>query len=362
MKVLITAPDLDDTRQVGGIITLVNTIISVINVRYTIFVRSPSAGEQNLLGKIKWIWKIIAYLKLCSSKDYDVIHIHTAMNRPALLRDFILVFIGDLTRSRILLHLHGGKYLFELPGSRTLRNLIKRMYLKSRAIIVLSEKEKESIIGLYQVAVPVYVLENAINTDLVSDEIVQFKKKWKSGPLKLIFIGRITESKGIHEIVQALIELNEITTKFDLDFYGDGDLKDYVLKKLDPVLKERFKYHGIVSGNEKWTALQQSDVFLLPSRYGEGLPMALLEAMFLGKIVVTTNDGSMGVIVNNRINGFVINKHNAAGLKGVLMEVMDFTTEQVEEMARVAKSTVLKNYSASQYIKKLESIYSEIAM
>ena len=36
MKVLITAPDLDDTRQVGGIITLVNTIISVINVRYTI--------------------------------------------------------------------------------------------------------------------------------------------------------------------------------------------------------------------------------------------------------------------------------------------------------------------------------------
>jgi len=294
MKVLITAPDLDDSKQVGGIITLVKTIVSVITVKHDIFVRSPVAGERHLFGKIKWMTKIIFFIKLCASGNYDVIHIHTAMNRSALARDSIWVFIGNMMGSRILLHLHGGKYLLELP-SRIVRGLIKRMFSKSRAIIVLSEKEKESIIGLYHVAVPIHVLENAINTDLVSDEILQLKRKWKSGPLKLIFIGRITETKGIYEIVQALIQLNQVTTEFDLDLYGEGDLKNYVLKELDPVLKGRIKYHGIVSGKAKWIALQQSDVFLLPS-YGEGLPMALLEAMFSGNIAVTTNEGSMGLI------------------------------------------------------------------
>ena len=361
MKVLITAPDLDETKQVGGIITVVKTIISVINVEHDIFVRSPAAGERNLLGKIKWLSKIIVYIKLCFSRDYDVIHIHSAMNRSALVRDSIWVFIGNLMGSRILLHFHGGKYLFESPPSKIVRALIKRVCLKSQAIIVLSEKEKESIIRLYQVTVPIYVLENAINTDLISDEILQFKKQWNPGSLKLIFIGRITESKGIHDIVQALIQLNSVTTKFKIDLYGEGDLKNYMLKELDPVLEGRIKYHGIVSGNAKWTALQQSDVFLLPS-YGEGLPMALLEAMFLGNIVVTTNEGSMGLVVDNRVNGFIIDKHNPADMKNSLLEIINFTATQFEEMAYAAKSTVLRKYTASTYIKKLESIYANIAM
>src|SRR6266850_4192014 len=121
MKVLITAPDLDDTRQVGGIITVINTIISAIHVKYDIFVRSPRAGERHLFGKIKWISKIVVYIKLCASKNYDIIHIHTAMNRSALVRDAIWVFIGNLMGPRILLHAHGGKYLFELPPSKIVR-------------------------------------------------------------------------------------------------------------------------------------------------------------------------------------------------------------------------------------------------
>jgi glycosyltransferase involved in cell wall biosynthesis len=360
MKVLFTAPNLDDSKQVGGIITVINTILSVITVEYKIFIRSPAVENRNLIGKIKWIKRIFVFARLCFTGNYDIVHIHTAMNRPALFRDIIWVFIGSFSSSKILLHIHGGKYLFEKPASRTMSFLIKRIFKNSDSIIVLSELEKTAVLNLYQVKKPLYVLENAINTDFISSEIAKIKTERNNDLLRIVFMGRITESKGIHDIVDALLQLNQLTTKFRFDLYGDGELKDYVVKQLSPELNDRFQFHGIVSGTSKWSALLQSDVFLLPSRYGEGLPMALLEAMFLGKIAVTTNDASMGIVVKNNVNGFIVEKNDPVGIKNLLQQIMSFDFNRCSALGQEATSTVLNNYSTNSYIIRLERLYNKL--
>jgi glycosyltransferase involved in cell wall biosynthesis len=360
MKVLITAPNLDDSKQVGGIITVINTILSVITVEHKVFVRSPSVDDKNLFGKLRWINRIFIFAKLCLTENYDVVHVHTAMNRAALLRDVIWVFIGSFSRSKILLHLHGGKYLFEKPTSGMMNFLIDKIVKKSDAIIVLSALEKEAVVRLYHIEKPLFVLENAINTDFISSEIAKIDVEKRNDFLRLIFIGRITESKGIHDIVDALIQLNAVTTKFRFDLYGDGELKDEVIRQLSPILNSRFQYHGIVSGSSKWKALLQSDVFLLPSRYGEGLPMALLESMFLGKISVTTNDASIGLVIKSGSNGFMVKKYDPTGIKDLIWEIVNFEDNRLKAMSQEAKATILANYSTSNYIKRLEGIYSDL--
>jgi glycosyltransferase involved in cell wall biosynthesis len=360
MKVLITSPNLDDSKQVGGIITVINTILSVITVEHKVFVRSPSVDDKNLLGKLKWISRIFIFAKLCFTGSYDVVHVHTAMNRAALLRDIIWVFIGSFSRSKILLHLHGGKYLFEKPTSGLMNFLIDKILKKSDAIIVLSGLEREAILRLYHTEKPVFVLENAINTDFISSEITKIDVDKRNDLLRLIFIGRITESKGIDDIVDALIQLNTITTKFRFDLYGDGELKDEVIGRLSPVLNDRFQYHGIVSGTSKWKAILQSDVFLLPSRYGEGLPMALLEAMFLGKISVTTNDASISLVIKNESNGFMVKKYDPASIRDLLWRIINLDYNRCLKIGVEAKSTIVNNYSTSNYIKRLEGIYTDL--
>jgi glycosyltransferase involved in cell wall biosynthesis len=360
MKVLITAPNLDDSKQVGGIITVINTILSVITVEHKVFVRSPSVDNKNLFGKLKWINRIFIFAKLCFTDSYNIVHVHTAMNRPALLRDIIWVFIASFSRSKILLHLHGGKYLFEKPSSGMVNFLIDKILKKSDAIIVLSTIEKEAMLKLYHVEKPLFVLENAINTDFISSEVAKIGSEKKNDLLRLIFIGRITESKGIHDIVDALTQLNTLTAKFRFDLYGDGELKDEVIRRLSPILNDRFQYHGIVSGASKWRALLQSDVFLLPSRYGEGLPMALLEAMFLGKISITTNDASIGLVIKNGANGFMVEKYDPAGIKDLIWQMVNFEDNRLKALGEEAKSTILANYSTSNYIRRLEGIYSDL--
>ncbi len=360
MKVLITAPNLDDSKQVGGIITVINTIASVITVPYDIFIRSPSVEQRNLWGRIGWVRRIFAYAQLCFSGQYDIVHVHTAMNRSALLRDAIWVYIGSWSHAKILLHVHGGKYLFEKPGSRLTSLLIGEIFKNSNAVIVLSETEKKSIVDLYHVSKPIYVLGNAINTDVISAAIAKLGPIENSNLVRLIFIGRITESKGIHDIVEAIEQLSQATSKFRFDLYGDGELKDYVVDKLYPLLGERFQYHGIVSGSAKWKALQESDVFLLPSRYGEGLPMALLEAMFLGKIPVTSDDASIGLVVKHNVNGFLVKKRDPVDLKNTLLEIVNSDFDRFKLLSIAAKSTVSDKYVASKYIVSLQSIYANL--
>lgn len=355
MRVLMTAPNLDDTKQVGGIITVVNTIISVAKVDIDVFVRSPAPGEKGAFGKMKWLSKIFTFYKLCRSGRYTLIHVHTAMNTSALVRDFTWVFLGKLSGVKILLHLHGGKYLFQ-KAPTAISKVIHSMFVKSSAIVVLSEKEKEAVLRLYGVAAPVNVLENAIDISHLAEKQTR-KKGMPEKFLRLIFIGRITESKGIDDIIKGVISFNDSTTNFTFDLYGEGELSGVMQQALSPALKERFRYHGIISGNAKWDALEQADVFLLPSRYGEGLPMALLEAMALGKIVITTDDASIGLVVKNGVNGFIVNKYSPEDISKMLTVVQNFTVEEHNAMSEAAKTTIKNSYSADKYIMKLESIY-----
>jgi len=360
MKVLITGPNLDDDKQIGGIITVIQTILSEITVDYSFFSRSPRQGDKvSILGKIKWFGKLFQFLQINLKGNFDVIHVHTAMNKSALLRDFIWVFLGKFFKVKILLHVHGGKFLFEKPSSSLLERIANLMFDRSDAIIVLSYIEQESLRSIYSIKNATYVLENAINLKEIPD-LKSESDSEKGNTINLLFIGRITESKGLHDILEGIKLMSpEELSKFSFDMYGEGDILNEISQGLSDLMGDNYQYHGIVSGNEKWKAFHNSDVFLLPSRYGEGLPMALLEAMALGKIVLTTNDASIGLVVQNDVNGYLVEKYSPESIKGKLLQIANLKDEEINQISDKAHNTVLENFSSESYIKKLESIYAK---
>jgi glycosyltransferase involved in cell wall biosynthesis len=117
-----------------------------------------------------------------------------------------------------------------------------------------------------------------------------------------------------------------------------------------------FEFAGVVSGETKQSIIDRSDIFLLPSRYGEGLPMALLETMANGLVPVVTDDASMKIVVKPNFNGLRVQKRDPADLAAKLQSLL-VDSDLLAQLSREAEKTIRREYSIGSYTSRLEAIY-----
>ncbi|TWR27594.1 glycosyltransferase family 4 protein [Mucilaginibacter pallidiroseus] len=353
MRVLITGPSLDVKDNVSGISSVVNTIISHSpNIDYIHFLIGKRDKEKASLGRIIPVVKsYISLIKSSKNNGYDILHLNLALNGKSLLRDYVVFKIALLFKKRILLHLHGGKYLTKKPSNQILLQLIKSVLSKSDKVVVLSDHEKELINSIYNKS-GVSVLPNTVESSFLNSSI-----KYNINEVQFLFLGRLTESKGLELILKAFNEYVKSGNKATLNICGTGPLEGLVIDsaKNNP----NIKFHGIVSGIQKIMHLESNHVFLLPSLHGEGLPVALLESMAMGLVPIVTNDGSMGLAVESFKTGIIIPKNDIQAITDH-MKYLTNNLDQLEQMSANAKKYIANNYNVSTYINKLSGLYTNI--
>jgi glycosyltransferase involved in cell wall biosynthesis len=349
MKILITAPSLETSRNVSGISSVVGQIIKRGDAEYHHFAAGRRDGEK--IGA-SWFFRQLSvfssFQREIREKKIDVVHINTALAPLSIMRDAALAKIANRP---ILLHLHGGKFFTQEFSSSFLKRLTGKMLRASCVVVVLSEIEKEFIEKRWK-NMDVRVLENAVALDEVQARKAETPEK------TIIFLGRLHKDKGLREIAEACRVLKSENFQFEFKCFGAGDEKDFFVAEMSEILGEKFFYGGVVSGEEKWKALAESDIFLLPSHY-EGLPVALLEAMAAGVVPVVSEIGSIGSVVEEGFNGFLIEPQNVAQivekLKSLLSDEADW-----QNLRNNARATVADKFNLKDYIERLENIYAEI--
>lgn len=347
LKILMTGPENDPSISLGGIVTVVNMILNNSHQKITYFNRDMGESSK----AVTLIKKLRKFNKLLSKERFDLVHFHFSFDRKSLLREALYLYIAKRKKQPFIIHFHGGILLFQKKESR----LINWMLATANNIIVLSEIEKESLARLYHVpADKILVLRNCIDLKEIPASTQQPQKQ-----NKLIFFGRLHESKGIEDIVEACKLLKEQSIDFHFYAYGSGPQQQWFVSTMQNLLSGRFDYRGLVWGEKKWQALQDSDVFLLPSRYGEGLPMALLEAMALGKVVIASDDASISKVVNDNVNGLLVEKKAPAILAQKIKSILS-DSEQRRKLGSHARTTIEQEYSSDYYMDSLTSAYNNV--
>lgn len=353
MKILITAPSLDEGKNVSGISTLVREIIKTDENDFVHFVAGRQDGEKKSIG---WLMKQIAlpvrFRQSIRDQKPDIIHINTALVPLSIMRDASLIFASKRAKTPTLLHLHGGRFLVEDFSNKFLERVAVKMLEAADKIVVLSEIEKENLTRRFQ-NLKIEVLPNAVSIKESDFEKTSARKT-------LIFLGRLHESKGLHEIIEACKILEKENVDFDFRCFGAGAEKEFFVGEMEKILGENFFYGGVISGEEKWRELFRADIFILPSRYGEGLPIAMLEAMAARCVPIVADVASVRAVVKNGENGFLVEPYNAAQTADVLKNLLSdkFDRQALRENAR---RTIEENYSMENYVRKLDKIYEEIA-
>lgn len=349
MKILITAPSLETQQNVSGISSVVGQIIERGNSEFYHFAAGRRDGEK--IG-ISWVFRqissVLRFRREIRDKKIDIVHINTALAPLSIMRDAVLARIANRP---VLLHLHGGRFFTQKFNNNFLKRLTGKMLRRAKVVAVLSEIEKEFIEKRWQ-NLDVRVLANAVALDEIQTRKLETIEK------TIIFLGRLHEDKGLREITEACRVLIDEGLQFNFKCFGAGEAKDFFLVEMTKILGEKFFYGGVISGAEKWQTLSESDIFLLPSRY-EGLPVAMLEAMAAGCVVVVSEIGSISLVVKDGFNGFLIEPKNVPQivekLKFLLSDKADW-----ESLRRNARETVEGKFNLKDYIEKLEDIYAEI--
>lgn len=355
MKILITAPSLDENENVSGISSVARQIIEHGKWEFTHFQAGRRDDEKSKMG---WIYNqlflVPKFLRVIRREKVDLAHINTALNPLSILRDYALARAAKSMKIPILLHVHGGRFLAREFENRALAKLAENMLRLASVVVVLSELEKKIVERRWK-NISVKVLENAVPVGDAPD-FERGARREKA----IIFLGRLHESKGLNEIVEACRILKNEGFDFRFKCFGAGASRDFFIEEMTKILGEKFYYGGVISGAKKQRELTESDVFLLPSRYGEGLPMAMLEAMAAGCLPVVSEMASVGAVVRDGENGFLIEPQNTAQLVEKLKLLLSDKADW-ETLRQAARKTVEEKFNLKDYIKKLESIYSEVA-
>jgi glycosyltransferase involved in cell wall biosynthesis len=352
MKILITAPNLDEQQNVSGISTVVRQIIENGGQEFSHFAAGRKDGKKIRPG---WVFDQILllprFLLKVGREKPQVLHLNTALTPLAIGRDLVLARVANLAKVPVLLHIHGGKFFTQGFSRKFFKRLTEKMLRLSSRVIVLSETEKDFIENHWP-DLNVSVLPNAVLPG-------QIKRSPNENAVKtIIFLGRIDKDKGLKEIIEACRILKDENFRFRFKSYGAGGEKDLFVKKMTEILGDDFYFGGVISGTEKWRVLAESDIFLLPSHY-EGLPLALLEAMASGCVAIASDVGSIGEIIEDGKNGFLIKPKDVSQVVKKL-KVLLFDKADWAGLRQNARKTIEENFNLRDYIEKLEGIYRKI--
>jgi glycosyltransferase involved in cell wall biosynthesis len=126
---------------------------------------------------------------------------------------------------------------------------------------------------------------------------------------KLLFFGTWIKRKGIRQVVAAFVELAARHGDLQLGILGAGMPATGVLADFPEPLRSRITVLPPMSHPECAEVLLDYDIMLLPSFF-EGTPLALIEAMCTGIPAITTNTAGMSDVVQNGINGILVDPGN----------------------------------------------------
>jgi glycosyltransferase involved in cell wall biosynthesis len=135
---------------------------------------------------------------------------------------------------------------------------------------------------------------------------------------RLLYIGRIDRQKGVDTAVQALSHLPPRAT---LEVWGTGN-DDYTdeLKALARKLGlgDRVRFRGWAGPAERLSAYERADVVVFPVRWEEPFGLVPIEAMGLGRLVVSTARGGSGEFLRDGENALVFEAGDERALAGAV--------------------------------------------
>lgn len=185
-------------------------------------------------------------------------------------------------------------------------------------------------------------------------KIVEYDKKVNiNKPLRIVWLARIHQLKGIYDIPEIDSKMKENGVTAEWTIIGNGPDREAFQKIVEG--RNNFRHCSPISNSEVTEILKEQDVFVLPSQL-DGLPVAMLETMSMG-IVPVLYEFNPGIrrIVNDDM-GYIVPVHDKEAMVAAILK-LNGDREGIKKMAIKNMSFVKENYNIKTQVEKYSSLF-----
>ncbi len=170
---------------------------------------------------------------------------------------------------------------------------------------------------------------------------------------RFVCVARISEQKGHLLLIDAAHRLAHLGIRFEIFLAGDGEMRGQVETLIrEKGLEDRVFIGGWMSGAKVREALLGARAMVLPS-FAEGLPVVIMEALALGRPVVTTAIAGTPELVQPGRTGWLVPAGSVEALVAAMKECLETPVERLTEMGRIGAELVARQHNVSLEAGKL---------
>lgn len=184
------------------------------------------------------------------------------------------------------------------------------------------------------------------------------KVKNKVEPIKIVFAGYISESKGQMQLINAIELLEEKERKrISLDIIGTGK-KEYIDEMKKYILKNNLEniIHLLGYKENIRELLPSYDIGMMCSK-SEGFGRTTAEYMATGLITIASNTGANLELIEENMDGFIYEYNNINQLKNTLVYVLD-NYQNLKDIGKNARNKIYSKFNAKINVDNLIKEYN----
>jgi glycosyltransferase involved in cell wall biosynthesis len=216
-----------------------------------------------------------------------------------------------------------------LSRQRGFRGLALNMAERKSTLLPLLN-QADALIAPSKFLADMYVtngLENPIQVEWYGHDLSwlgEMKIRQPSARLTFGFIGRITESKGVHVLAEAASQMRA-GVPVDIKIWGNLDQEPEYARRLTAMVTENkfVTFCGAFRRDAMAHVYDQIDVLVVPSVWYENNPLVIQEAFAAGIPVIASNLGGMSEFVTHNVNGLLFEAGDADALVKAMIRFID---------------------------------------
>lgn len=250
----------------------------------------------------------------------------------------------------------GGNHKWLFP----IRKIIKKYSLKNCNKIICSGKDEIEVLkNVFNI--PDTKIEFMINPHNLSlfkkRDKIDACKKLEISPAKkyFLYVGRLTITKGIEELLEVFNEIKSAYSNINLIFIGDGQLKGKILKFIEKNnLKDRIQLKGRLPHSDICYYYNIGSILFNIGASG-GLPNVVVEGIASGIPVIASENNASSDFVNRDLKtGIIIKAGDKIELKNAIKEIIEMPENFSGEIPKI-----IKEFSYEGYGEKLEILFKK---